>query len=429
MDESDLHKLERTHVCAECGSELVTPWSPKDNAVILVCSKDRTHQGYTKIMTPTEAYRRGIGMPIEMLNKIEEKERRKMEEKYGKDKVTTVVKYQSTAVITRGIAEQIVETLWGEAPKVEKAKAIMICSQYNLNPLMRHLYLVKYNRRNAQGEIVGTDWSAMLGIGATRLIAHRKHNFTYLDLTPRIATQDELDKALGNQQEQGVVYAITKIKDMNTGAEAYGIGSWALKDSIKGADKGNSALNMACIRSERKAIDRLYPGEMPGLDVVDETYVESPEIRMVNGETGEIKDATLNELKAPVDQPPPEAKPEKIESVRYCPIHAKPFAKHTRQDGKVWYSHKLDDGSWCNESAVIKSQKEAADREGGDQQKQKPKRDPESVKTITQLFFVCEKDFGMDEKAVLAELNVNSREKLTEIPAKCYERIAAVRPK
>ena len=32
----------------------------------------------------------------------------------------------------------------------------------------------------------------------------------------------------------------------------------------------------------------------------------------------------------------------------YCAVHGKPFTKHEK-GGKVWYSHKAPDGSWCNE--------------------------------------------------------------------------------
>jgi len=40
-----------------------------------------------------------------------------------------------------------------------------------------------------------------------------------------------------------------------------------------------------------------------------------------------------------------EGKPEEIE----CPIHPNVFATlKTGKDGAQWYSHKLDDGSWCN---------------------------------------------------------------------------------
>ena len=43
----------------------------------------------------------------------------------------------------------------------------------------------------------------------------------------------------------------------------------------------------------------------------------------------------------PVDAEHPETKP--------CPVHPGMNLNRKEKDGKIWYSHKLDDGSWCNE--------------------------------------------------------------------------------
>ena len=45
--------------------------------------------------------------------------------------------------------------------------------------------------------------------------------------------------------------------------------------------------------------------------------------------------------KAPVDAEHPETKP--------CPVHSGMNLNRKEKDGKIWYSHKLDDDSWCNE--------------------------------------------------------------------------------
>jgi len=57
----------------------------------------------------------------------------------------------------------------------------------------------------------------------------------------------------------------------------------------------------------------------------------------------------------------------------------------------------------------------------------KPKRDPETIRTINELLQACYDDFKLQPKQVLAELNVNSQEEITELPSECYRRIAAVR--
>jgi len=57
----------------------------------------------------------------------------------------------------------------------------------------------------------------------------------------------------------------------------------------------------------------------------------------------------------------------------------------------------------------------------------KPKRDPESIKTINELLKACHDDWGMQPKAVYAELNAKSASEITELPSECYRRIQAVK--
>ena len=57
------------------------------------------------------------------------------------------------------------------------------------------------------------------------------------------------------------------------------------------------------------------------------------------------------------------------------------------------------------------------------------KRDPLSIKNIDQLVEACRKDFNLDEAAMCRELNVSSRDDITDLPSDCYQRIAAVRNK
>ncbi|GAJ02707.1 unnamed protein product, partial [marine sediment metagenome] len=123
------------------------------------------------------------------------------------------------------------------------------------------------------------------GIGATRLMAQRKHNYSYLDLTPRKATQEEIDAILGDTADPNTIYGFCHLKDIESGAEAYGLRGISKKERIKGEEKGNTHLNMACVRAERLALDRQYPGEMPqGVEVVDERFIET-EYKVVD-ETG-----------------------------------------------------------------------------------------------------------------------------------------------
>jgi len=63
---------------------------------------------------------------------------------------------------------------------------------------------------------------------------------------------------------------------VETSAEALGVGSWPAGEEPYGVEKGNSKLHMACIHSERDALDRLYPADMPhGIEVMEEKYIEA----------------------------------------------------------------------------------------------------------------------------------------------------------
>lgn len=195
-----------------------------------------------------------------------------MVEELGQAKATKLVKYEGVVSLTREQAKEIVKTIWPKAPEIEVLKAAIICHQYGLNPLMKHLFLIPFKRKE-QGKVVGEDWVAVLGIKTNRLIAQRRHSYSYLDLTPRRMTEQEQEKVLG-EVDDSRIWAITMIKDMDTSAEVMGVGSWPKDEVPYGVEKGNTKLNMACIRSERQALDRQYPGEMPqGVEVIDEEYL------------------------------------------------------------------------------------------------------------------------------------------------------------
>jgi len=57
----------------------------------------------------------------------------------------------------------------------------------------------------------------------------------------------------------------------------------------------------------------------------------------------------------------------------------------------------------------------------------KSKRDPETIKTIAELYRACHEDFELQPKEVLKELGYSSQADITETPAECYRKIAAVR--
>jgi len=198
---------------------------------------------------------------------------KEMVEELGKEKATKLMKYEGVVSLTRAAAMKILQTIWPEAPEVEVIKAAMVCHQYGLNPLMKHVFLIPFKRRQ-KGMVVGEDYVTVLGIKANRLIAHRCDDFSYLDNTPRVMTEEE-QKSIFGEVDNDKIWAITRLKD-SKGNEAQGYGSWPRGEDPYGVEKGNTRANMAFIRSERNALDRLFAGEMPqGVEVIDEEYVEA----------------------------------------------------------------------------------------------------------------------------------------------------------
>lgn len=256
-----LFELRKRNRCQQCGGRLDVFMDFDRGKAFLACADwRRTHH---------EGIEREASPPLE---KNIPTRREEMVEELGEEKATKLERYEGVVSLTRAQAMEILKTIWPKAPEIEVMKAGIICHQYGLNPLMKHLFLIPFKRRE-EGRVVGEDWVTVLGISSNRLIARRRHNYTYLDLTPRRMAKEEEEKING-EVDNTRVWAITKLKDLDTGAEAMGIGSWPKDEEPYGVDKGNTKLNMACVRSEREALDRLYPAEMPqGVEVMEEKFI------------------------------------------------------------------------------------------------------------------------------------------------------------
>ncbi len=171
----------------------------------------------------------------------------------------------TTRTMTQARAMFLLKTIWPKAPEVEVLKAGILCQQYNLNPLLKQVSLIKFNNKD------GTEsWVAVLGIKATRNIAlNNGHKWSYID-GPRVMTKPEQTTIFG-AVDTDKIWAITRIRD-NDGNEYPGYGFWPHGANVYGSDKGNSPINMAFIRSERNALDKMGPGELPNAEAMDETY-------------------------------------------------------------------------------------------------------------------------------------------------------------
>ena len=175
--------------------------------------------------------------------------------------------------MTKKQAMYLLQTVWPEAPEVEIIKAAMICHQYGLNPLMKQIALVRFKKWDEGHKgVIGESWEIIIGIKANRLIAQQKGlRYSYID-GPRVMTEQEQVDIFG-EVELDKVKAITRVKDRD-GNEYPGYGFWPKNKNVHGADKGNSPLNMAFIRSERNALDKMAPGALPEVDAIDDAYME-----------------------------------------------------------------------------------------------------------------------------------------------------------
>lgn len=200
--------------------------------------------------------------------------------------------------MTQKEAMYLLKTVWPKAPDVEIIKAAIICQQYNLNPLMKQIFILKF--KNKEG---GYDYAIVRGIKSDRIIAQRAAGrYSYAD-GPRVMTEAEQAEIFG-EADSSKLWAITKIKDRD-GNIYPGYGFWPKSINVYGADKGNTPLNMAFIRSERNALDKMAPGALPDIDVIDDAYIEVTDVTAAieegKAEFQESAQAEADELWPPQD--------------------------------------------------------------------------------------------------------------------------------
>lgn len=249
---TDLTAFAAKHLCLECGGPLEVRWWQGDYE--MACGQNKAHIGTKSCWdAPAANERRAKEMAV--------------------DKGMALEPYMGRTALTQDEAGHLLLKLWPDAPSTEVYKASLICWEYGLNPLMRHMYLVKYDRYENKVK-VGEDWSIQIGIGATRMIARRSGAYSYEDNTPRIMTEAEQVTILGGVDEDRY-WAITKIRDMHHNM-AQGYGNWPKETRVKGDNKGNTPQNMAFIRSERAALDKLFPEKLPKGEVAATEYMDAP---------------------------------------------------------------------------------------------------------------------------------------------------------
>lgn len=257
----------RDYLCSECGGLLVEYWNGKK--LQIGCGKSHSHKGFRRADYKLEVLlvRRGEaiskGLPTDEIDALIQDYQIKKQE-VGMITGTSLGRYEGQTNLSEKEAAHILETCWPNAPKQEVMKAALLCKSYGLNPLMKHIFLIPFKTKGG-----GTDWATVMGIKATRLLASRRKSFTYTD-GPRVMTEEE-QKTIFGKIDFDRTWAICVVGDL-AGNRAPGYGFWPVNSEPYGTDKGNSSVNMAFIRAERNALDRLLPGEMPDVEVIDERY-------------------------------------------------------------------------------------------------------------------------------------------------------------
>lgn len=316
----DLLDLRKKMKCKECGARLDVFMDFDAGKAFLACNDYlRTkHEGIEREASRWE--KEGLAS----LNIITR--RKLMEQEHGKPMTTVLDKYIGVVSLTKPQAKEILQAVYPEAPEDEVTRAVLLCASYGLNPLMKHVFLIPFNKGKPN-----ETWATVIGIKAKRLLASRRGNYSYTDNTPRVMTEQE-QRAIFGEVSDDKIMVITKVKDPTTGAEAPGYGAWPKDSQPYGTEKGNSKFNMAAIRSESQALDRLRPGEMPvGLEVMPEEAAEAA----IEGEFTEVE----QEQKPKGEEQFPE---------HWCYEHNVPFYKRGRMKG---WAHIIEGtNQWCNEA-------------------------------------------------------------------------------
>lgn len=99
-------EIERTHVCARCGSLLKTSWVGSENSYAVVCGSDPAHQGFQRMMSYTQRYKAGMPIPLEVEIQFQRKEDARMKEDREKDWVDEAIEESEQAALNAGKKEK-----------------------------------------------------------------------------------------------------------------------------------------------------------------------------------------------------------------------------------------------------------------------------------------------------------------------------------
>ena len=200
-----------------------------------------------------------------------------------------MVQEKALTKLTTNQAVFLLKKAWPGAPDPEVMKAAIICHNYNLHPYMGHVFLIPFKRKSGE-----TTWSVVHSIKSKRLIAQQGGKVYGYHDGPRVMTGDEQVK-LFSKVEPHRIWAITILKD-SAGNLFPGYGFWDKDDNPYGSDKGNTQHKMAFIRSESDALHKLAPGQLPNIEVVDDSFMETTMAQAVEDGKAELVTGAENDI-------------------------------------------------------------------------------------------------------------------------------------
>ena len=264
------------HFRCSCGSDLDYTIGGRNSSgerlVQICCVENRTHHETVRRESLAELEEEGrVLVPPYIQYNIDKKRRTRMEQEYGTGRAATLAKYESVISLTEPEAMKVLRLVYPKAPDMMIQSAAILCAQYSLNPLKKHVYILgPFTDHDTQEQ----SWSLVQSIGSKRLLARREARkrgtkYDYEDFSPRIMTDEEQKKIRGHLEPENIWF-ITILNSPE--GRVYGTGFWPRDKKVKGADKGNTKENMAAIHSESQALDRLFPSEMPNVGVIDERF-------------------------------------------------------------------------------------------------------------------------------------------------------------
>ena len=332
-------KYLRENRCAECGGTLQVEsgtFYGVDEAIIR-CIRSQEHSSF--------------GRPIRTLTEHEEQikiRRRLMQMENDQGQSMVVRGALGSGAMTQSRATEIIQSIWPDAPAIEVLKAAMLCADEGLNPLLNHVFLIPFKKWNKdKTQVIEVTWTRVIGIDGTREIIKRRGDYSYIDGTPRLARNDEqIRHHLAVDTKN--YWAITKLQNVRSNAIVEGWGSWPVGVEPNGTDKGNTIVNMVCVRSERNALKKLPFGAVPEeaknpVQVINNTLL-TPDGRRVDqdgvieGEVTELPDA-----QAPAQQQSPAPAPASTgpsavggETLGVCKVHGMPNINLRSKSNPKW---------------------------------------------------------------------------------------------